>query len=259
MINHGTGWVRMEFLVPARGPDRLPHRVPDRHPRHRHRPPRLRGVRAVVRRAAHPARPARWSPTAAGVATSYAMFNLQERGSLFVEPTHRGLRGHDRRREQPRRRHGRQHHQGEEADQRPRRRPPTSSSGWCRRGGCRSSSRLEFCREDECVEVTPDAIRLRKVVLDQRRCEAAPTRSRPTRLTGGSTGALQCLGQRVVRGVAVSHEPRLPDVRRGTAAASPTASRRRRPAAASRRCPADTSGKATVAAPSSSATASALE
>jgi GTP-binding protein len=26
---------------------------------------------------------------------------------------------------------------------------------------------LEFCREDECVEVTPDAVRLRKVVLDQ--------------------------------------------------------------------------------------------
>jgi GTP-binding protein len=26
---------------------------------------------------------------------------------------------------------------------------------------------LEFCREDECVEVTPDAVRIRKVVLDQ--------------------------------------------------------------------------------------------
>jgi predicted membrane GTPase involved in stress response len=26
---------------------------------------------------------------------------------------------------------------------------------------------LEFCREDECVEVTPDAVRLRKVILDQ--------------------------------------------------------------------------------------------
>jgi predicted membrane GTPase involved in stress response len=27
---------------------------------------------------------------------------------------------------------------------------------------------LEFCRDDECVEVTPDAVRLRKVVLDAR-------------------------------------------------------------------------------------------
>ena len=25
---------------------------------------------------------------------------------------------------------------------------------------------LEFCRDDECVEVTPDAVRIRKVVLD---------------------------------------------------------------------------------------------
>jgi GTP-binding protein len=25
---------------------------------------------------------------------------------------------------------------------------------------------LEFCREDECVEVTPDAVRIRKVILD---------------------------------------------------------------------------------------------
>ena len=40
---------------PVPRPDRLPHRVPHRHPRHRHRAPRLRGLRAVVRRAAHPA------------------------------------------------------------------------------------------------------------------------------------------------------------------------------------------------------------
>ena len=52
--------------VPGAGPwpDRLPHRVPHRHPRHRHRAPRLRGVRAVGGRAAHPAHRARWWPTA---------------------------------------------------------------------------------------------------------------------------------------------------------------------------------------------------
>ena len=49
MTNHGTGWVRLDFVVPSRGPDRLPHAVPVRHPRHRHRPPRLRGLRALVR------------------------------------------------------------------------------------------------------------------------------------------------------------------------------------------------------------------
>ena len=55
MVNHGTGWVRMDYLVPARGLDRLPHGVPHRDARHRHRPPRLRRLRAVARRAAHAA------------------------------------------------------------------------------------------------------------------------------------------------------------------------------------------------------------
>jgi GTP-binding protein len=32
---------------------------------------------------------------------------------------------------------------------------------------------LEFCREDECVEVTPAAIRLRKVVLNAKERERA--------------------------------------------------------------------------------------
>ena len=54
LVNHGTGWIRMEWLVPARGADRVPHRVPHRHPRHGHPAPRLRALRAVVRRAAHP-------------------------------------------------------------------------------------------------------------------------------------------------------------------------------------------------------------
>ena len=49
MTNHGTGWVRLEFVVPARGPDRLPHRVPYRHPWYGYRAPRVRWLRAVVR------------------------------------------------------------------------------------------------------------------------------------------------------------------------------------------------------------------
>ena len=65
MVNHGTGWVRMEYLVPARGPHRVPHRVHDRDPRHRHAAPRVRRLRAVVRRAAHPAHRAASSPTGA--------------------------------------------------------------------------------------------------------------------------------------------------------------------------------------------------
>jgi GTP-binding protein len=37
---------------------------------------------------------------------------------------------------------------------------------------------LEFCREDECVEVTPDAIRIRKVVLDQNERSRTAARAR---------------------------------------------------------------------------------
>jgi GTP-binding protein len=37
---------------------------------------------------------------------------------------------------------------------------------------------LEFCREDECVEVTPDAIRIRKVVLDQTERSRTAARAR---------------------------------------------------------------------------------
>ena len=49
MVNHGTGWVRLDFRVPSRGLDRVPHRVHDRDARHRPVAPRVRRVRAVVR------------------------------------------------------------------------------------------------------------------------------------------------------------------------------------------------------------------
>ena len=38
---------------------------------------------------------------------------------------------------------------------------------------------LEFIREDECVEVTPSSVRLRKVILDQLNRTRAARRSRP--------------------------------------------------------------------------------
>ncbi len=50
MVNHGTGWVRIDQRVPARGLLGLPHRVPDRDPGHRHAAPGLRRLGAVVRR-----------------------------------------------------------------------------------------------------------------------------------------------------------------------------------------------------------------
>ena len=65
MVNHGTGWVRMEYLVPAARPDRLSHRVPHRDARHRAHAPRLRPLGAVGRASCARARPARSCRTAA--------------------------------------------------------------------------------------------------------------------------------------------------------------------------------------------------
>ena len=118
MTNHGTGWVRMEFLVPARGligfrtefltdtrGTGIAHHIFEGYE------PWAGEIRSRNNGSLVADR--------TGAATAYAMTNLQERGVMFVEPDHRGLRGHDRRRELPRRRHGRQHHQGEAADQHP--------------------------------------------------------------------------------------------------------------------------------------------
>ena len=129
--------------VPRAGarPDRLPHRVHDRDPRHG--PCCTTCSTATSRGTAScaPARPAASSPTAAAPTTAFALFNLQERGALFVGARRRGLRGHDRRRELARRRHGRQPHQGEEAHQHARRRRRRAGAADPRRGRCRSSRR----------------------------------------------------------------------------------------------------------------------
>lgn len=37
---------------------------------------------------------------------------------------------------------------------------------------------LEFCREDECIEVTPETVRIRKVVLDQKERGRAASRAK---------------------------------------------------------------------------------
>lgn len=116
MTNHGSGWVRMEWIVPSRGligfrtefltqtrGTGIAHSIFEGHEpwfgdlRTRHN-----GSLVADR---------------SGTVTPFAMVNLQERGVIFTEAADRGLRGHDHRRELPRRRHGREHHQGEEAHQ----------------------------------------------------------------------------------------------------------------------------------------------
>jgi GTP-binding protein len=96
---------------------RLPHPVPDRYPRNRHRAPRLRGLRAMVGTDADAAdrvagrRPDRSGHPVCDVLAAGAGHDVRGAGD-------RGVRGDDRRRELPLRRHGCQHHQGAEADQR---------------------------------------------------------------------------------------------------------------------------------------------
>ena len=165
LVNHGTGWIRMEWLVPARG---------------------LIGFRTefltetrgtgIMHHLFESYEPwfgeLRTRPTGSlvadrtGLATSFAMFNLQERGSLFVEPgteVYEGMIvGENSRSDdmdvnitREKRLTNIRSSTGEELE---RLVPPRRLS---------LEQALEFCREDECVEVTPAAVRLRKVILDQ--------------------------------------------------------------------------------------------
>jgi GTP-binding protein len=164
MVNHGTGWVRMEWLVPARGLIGFRTEFLTE--------TRGTGIAHHVFESYEPwVGELRTRPTGslvadrAGTATSYAMFNLQERGSLFVEPgteVYQGMIvGENSRSDdmdvnitKERKLTNIRQSTAEELE---RLIPPRRLS---------LEQALEFCREDECVEVTPDAIRLRKVVLD---------------------------------------------------------------------------------------------
>jgi GTP-binding protein len=165
MINHGTGWVRMEFLVPARGligfrtdfmtdtrGTGIAHHVFEGYePWFGDLRTRSSGSLVADR---------------TGSATSYAMFNLQERGSLFVEPgteVYEGMLVGENSRSDDMdvnitKERKLTNVRASTAEELERLVPPRRLS---------LEQSLEFCREDECVEVTPEAVRLRKVVLDQ--------------------------------------------------------------------------------------------
>ena len=164
MVNHGTGWVRMEFLVPARGligfrtefltetrGTGLMHHVFERYE------PwtgeiRTRPTGSLV-------------ADRAGAVTGYACFALQERGQLFVTPTtevYEGMIvGENSRADDMAVNITKEkkltNMRSSTADELERLIPPKVMS---------LEQSLEFCRDDECVEVTPSAIRLRKTVLD---------------------------------------------------------------------------------------------
>ncbi|WP_062301982.1 translational GTPase TypA [Demequina subtropica] len=164
MSNHGTGWVRMEFIVPARG---------------------LIGFRSqfltdtrgtgIASSIAHGYEP--WAGAIeyrtngslvadrAGAVTSNALMALQDRGTFFVGPTedtYEGMViGENSRNEDMdvniTKEKKLNNIRSSTAEELERLAPP-------RRLTLEES--LEFAREDECVEVTPEKVRIRKVILD---------------------------------------------------------------------------------------------
>ncbi|MFI6757693.1 translational GTPase TypA [Micromonospora sp. NPDC050417] len=165
LVNHGTGWIRMEWLVPARGligfrtefltdtrgTGILHHVFESYEPWFGELRTRNNGSLVADR---------------AGVVTPFAMMNLQERGVLFVEPTsevYEGMLVGENSRSDDMdvnitKEKKLTNMRSSTSDETEKLIPPRKLS---------LEQALEFCREDECVEVTPNAIRLRKVVLDQ--------------------------------------------------------------------------------------------
>ena len=187
MVNHGTGWARMEYLVPARGligfrtefltetrGAGIMHHVFDRwEPWFGELRTRPTGSLVADRR---------------GAATGFAIQNLQERGSLFIAPTdelYEGMIvGENARAEdldvnasKPKKL---TNVRAASADELVRLIPPRPLS---------LEQALEFIRDDECVEVTPKSVRLRKVELSaSKRATLASRRKREREAAGQATG-----------------------------------------------------------------------
>ena len=166
MVNHGTGWVRMEFLVPARGLIGFRTEFLTE--------TRGTGIMNHVAEGYEPwAGDFRTRPTSSlvadrtGVVTSYALFNLQERGTLFVGPgaeVYEGMIvGETPRPEDmdvnPTKEKKLTNVRSSTGEELERLIPPRLMS---------MEQQLEFCAADECLEVTPAVVRIRKVVLGQK-------------------------------------------------------------------------------------------
>ncbi len=163
MVDHGTGWVRMEYVVPARGligfrtefltetrGTGLLHHVHERYePWHGELRTRPTGSLVADRR---------------GPTTAFALANLQERGTMFVGPgtdVYEGMVVGENSR-------------SDDMDVNPTKEKKLTnmrqSSGdilvpLIPHRQLSLEQALEFCREDECVEVTPGTVRIRKVEL----------------------------------------------------------------------------------------------
>jgi GTP-binding protein len=165
MVNHGTGWIRMDYKVPSRGligfrtefltetrGTGLLHHVFDGYePWHGDLRTRPTGSLVSDRR---------------GPVTSYALFTLQERGIIFVQvgdEVYEGMVVGENARPEDMdvnavREKKLTNMRSAGADELERLIPPKLLN---------MEQALEFCREDECIEVTPRMVRVRKVHLSQ--------------------------------------------------------------------------------------------
>ena len=174
MVNHGTGWVRMEYVVPARGLIGFRTEFLTE--------TRGTGLMHHVFETYEPwAGELRTRPSGslvadrAGQVTAYASFALQERGSLFVAPgteVYEGMIVGENARADDMdvnltREKKLTNVRSSTGDELERLIPARNLS---------MEQALEFCRGDECLEVTPAAVRIRKVVLSA--TERARSRSR---------------------------------------------------------------------------------
>ncbi|HHT41668.1 MAG TPA: translational GTPase TypA [Actinomyces sp.] len=163
MANHGTGWVRLEFIVPARGLIGFRTRF-------------LTETRGTGIASSYAAGYEPWHGTIvsrntgslvadrAGQATPYAMINLQERGTFLVQPgseVYEGqVVGENSRNEDMDVNLTR-----EKKQTNMRAAAADSYEGLDTPRTLTLEESLEFAAEDESVEVTPTAVRIRKNVL----------------------------------------------------------------------------------------------
>jgi GTP-binding protein len=179
LVNHGSGWVRMDVLVPARGlvgfrtefltetrGTGILHHVFERfEPWFGELRKRPTGALVADRR---------------GRTTAFALLNLQERGSLFVGPgvdVYEGMIVGENAR-------------ADDIDVNPTKEKKLTN---VRAAGADEAIKLvphhrfsldqalEFISEDECVEVTPADVRLRKVVLEANQRAKLARAAKPAR------------------------------------------------------------------------------
>jgi GTP-binding protein len=176
MVNHGTGWARMDYRVPARGligfrtefmtetrGTGILHHVFDGYePWHGELRTRPTGSLVADRR---------------GPTTSFALFNLQERGQLFIGPgveVYEGMIvGENARADDldvnPTKEKKLTNMRSSTSDELVRLIPPRPLS---------LEQALELIRDDEAVEVTPNHVRLRKAELSAQKRQTSTSRAK---------------------------------------------------------------------------------